>query len=67
VPRDEAESLTIPQLKQQLRLRGLKVSGRKSELVDRLLGRESSGPRDEMLEPEVIASETLLGATGGTG
>lgn len=64
VPRDEAESLTIPQLKQQLRLRGLKVSGRKSELVDRLLGRESSGPRDEMLEPEVIASETLLGATG---
>lgn len=49
---DEAESLTISQLKQQLRLRGLKVSGRKSELVDRLLGRpESTGARDEMPEP----------------
>ena len=35
--KSEAESLTIPQLKQQLRLRGLKVSGRKGELVDRLL------------------------------
>lgn len=64
VPRDEAESLTIPQLKQQLRLRGLKVSGRKSELVDRLLGRETFGPRDEMLEPEVKASETLAGVVG---
>jgi dienelactone hydrolase len=29
--------LTIPQLKQQLRLRGLRVSGKKQELMDRLL------------------------------
>ena len=51
---DEAESLTIPQLKQQLRLRGLRVSGRKSELVDRLLGRpEPTGARDEMPEPDM--------------
>ena len=35
--RDELEELTVPQLKQQLRLRGFKVSGRKQELIDRLL------------------------------
>ena len=35
--RGQVEALTVPQLKQQLRLRGLKVSGRKVELVNRLL------------------------------
>ena len=30
------EKLTIPQLKQQLRLRGMQVSGKKQELIDRL-------------------------------
>lgn len=35
--REQIESLTVPQLKQQLRLRGLKTSGRKEELVERLL------------------------------
>jgi dienelactone hydrolase len=34
---DELERLTVPQLKQQLRLRGLKVSGIKLELMNRLL------------------------------
>jgi SAP domain len=34
----DLEGLTVPQLQQQLRLRGLKVSGRKRELMDRLLG-----------------------------
>ena len=58
VPREEAESLTIPQLKQQLRLRGLKVSGRKSDLVDRLLGNETGGPKDEMPEPESTMPES---------
>lgn len=33
----EVESLTVPQLKQQLRLRGLKVTGRQSDLMERLL------------------------------
>jgi dienelactone hydrolase len=33
----EVESLTVSALKQQLRLRGLKVTGRKSDLVERLL------------------------------
>ena len=36
--REDLEGLTMTQLKQQLRLRGLKVSGRKAELIERLLG-----------------------------
>jgi len=36
------ESLTVPELKRQLRLRGLKVSGRKSDLVNRLNSATSS-------------------------
>jgi len=32
------DSLKVPELKNMLRERGLKVSGRKSELVDRLRG-----------------------------
>jgi dienelactone hydrolase len=35
--RPDIQLLTIPQLKQQLRLRGLKVSGKKQDLVERLL------------------------------
>jgi Dienelactone hydrolase and related enzymes len=35
--RNDLENLTVPQLRQQLRLRGLKISGKKSELIDRLL------------------------------
>ena len=34
VSRSVVENMNVNQLKQQLRLRGLKVSGRKSELVD---------------------------------
>jgi dienelactone hydrolase len=61
----ELESLSMPQLKQQLRLRGLKVSGRKSEVMDRLL--RSSGAYiesldddddddlDNEIEPEMVA------------
>lgn len=44
-------SLTVPQLKQQLRLRGLKVSGKKQELIDRLL-RPSSVSDDESSSQE---------------
>ncbi len=40
---DVVTSLTVPQLKQQLRLRGLKVSGKKQELIDRLLSPSSIG------------------------
>jgi len=38
----ELQSMTIPQLKQQLRLRGKKVSGNKSDLIDRLLDKKYS-------------------------
>ena len=45
--RDELQSFTVTQLKQQLRLRGKKVTGNKSELIERLLdntaGRSSEG------------------------
>ena len=53
ITRGEAESLTVPQLKQQLRLRGLKVSGRKQDLIERLLvcGSEiSTSPGDILKE-----------------
>ena len=36
------QTLTVPQLKQQLRLRRSKVTGRKKELIDRLIHFESS-------------------------
>lgn len=35
--RDELESMTVPELKEQLRSLGRKIGGRKSELVDRLV------------------------------
>jgi hypothetical protein len=35
--RERLESLTVPQLRQQLRLRNLKVSGKKEDLLDRLI------------------------------
>lgn len=35
--REDLEQLTVPLLKDRLRTQGLKVSGRKSELIDRLL------------------------------
>ena len=38
--RSQVESLTVSELKQQLRLRNLAVGGKKAELVDRLLGLE---------------------------
>ena len=39
---EDLGQLTVPQLKQRLRAAGLKVSGRKAELVHRLLGTESA-------------------------
>ena len=37
---DMVTKLTVTQLRQQLRLRGMKTSGKKSELIERLLGME---------------------------
>lgn len=54
ISRSEVESMTVNQLKQQLRLRGLKVSGRKAELAERLASfRSSSFP----LNHDVVAKD----------
>ena len=52
------EAMTVSQLKQQLRLRGLKVSGRKAELVDRLVGSASGGAFS--LNQEIVKDEKIL-------
>ena len=50
--RDDLENLTVNQLKQQLRLRGLKVGGKKSDLIMRLLGQQQNDEMDEELNGE---------------
>mmetsp|Transcript_9238 Transcript_9238/g.28775 ORF Transcript_9238/g.28775 Transcript_9238/m.28775 type:complete len:104 (+) Transcript_9238:696-1007(+) len=52
--RDELGALTVPQLKERLRASGLKLGGRKAELVDRLL--DSAG---------AAAAEVATPAVGG--
>jgi len=57
--REELERLTVTQLKQQLRLRDLKVGGKKKELIDRLLGGNGYGystTEDEPIIPEIVDS-----------
>lgn len=57
--REELERLTMTQLKQQLRLRGMKVSGKKSELIMRLMGNRRGYTEDtEIVEPEVTNKST---------
>jgi dienelactone hydrolase len=63
--RDQVEELTVPQIKQQLRLRGLKVSGRKPELIDRLVNfslltvEELNDQDDNVLVPEMVSQAEL--------
>ncbi len=57
----DVQSMTIPQLKQQLRLRGKKVSGSKSQLIERLLG--GSGNLENMTRNEGGLSSTEDGTT----
>ena len=45
--KDDLENLTVNQLRQQLRLRGKKVSGNKNELIDRLLD-------VRVIDPEIV-------------
>lgn len=47
---EDLESLTVSQLRQQLRLRGLKLGGKKSELISRLLGEQKEHEQDEDLK-----------------
>jgi len=56
---DVIHSLTVPQLKQQLRLRGLKVTGLKQDLINRLIRftkSSSSQNSDTKVEVDVIKS-----------
>lgn len=43
IGRQDLEGLKVPELKDRLRLMGLKVGGRKSELIDRILLSSSEG------------------------
>jgi len=54
--REDLEQLTVPLLKDRLRTQGLKVSGRKSELIDRLLESSISvkGEPSKKAEKEAI-------------
>ena len=57
VSRSLVENMNVNQLKQQLRLRGLKVSGKKAELVDRLVASTSSS---FPLSQEVVQDEKVI-------
>jgi large subunit ribosomal protein L32e len=48
---DEFETMTVPELKELLREKGLKVGGKKSELIERLS--ESSHEQDEQVDTAV--------------
>ena len=50
---DEYETMTVPELKDLLRERGLKVGGNKSELIARLLDNEDS----DDTEPTPVVSD----------
>ena len=45
---DEYETMTVPELKELLRQRGLKVGGKKSDLIDRLLDNPSMQETDSV-------------------
>ena len=67
--RDQVETLTIPQIKQQLRLRSLKVSGNKQELIDRLVNfselsidEQIDDQDDNVLVPEMVSQEEINNA-----
>jgi dienelactone hydrolase len=73
--RNQVESLTVPQIKQQLRLRGLKVSGKKQELIDRLVtfslllveelkNSDEAQHDDTIVEPEILSQEEMSNDKG---
>ncbi|EJK45678.1 hypothetical protein THAOC_35708 [Thalassiosira oceanica] len=49
----DLESMTVAQLKQQLRLRNRKVSGNKSQLIERLLGASNKSSPESSSEVEI--------------
>ena len=52
---EEYESMTVAQLKELLKEQGLPVSGKKADLIARLM--ESSGPEEEVVEAAEEAAE----------
>ena len=62
--REEIEALTIPQLKQQLRLRSLKVSGRKQDLVERLLDFSRAVSVDQSSMKDLFDDEPAVDENG---
>ena len=69
ITRDEAEDMTVPTLKDHLKERGLKVGGKKAELVDRLL--DSFGSADgldselaELCGPLALETESEVNTPG---
>lgn len=67
--RDDLERLTVPELKTQLRSLGLKVGGRKAELVDRLMvlgdhengtGKLSTSPTPSTNKEEIDGSDVAV-------
>jgi dienelactone hydrolase len=70
----DLQQLTVSQLKQQLRLRGERVSGRKSDLVNRLLNlngqravSNTDGRSGEQTAEDVFASTTLHDSAQNSG
>ena len=55
----EVKELTVPQLKQQLRLRGLKVTGKKQDLIDRLLSVTASKFSDPVTKEVPLEADLL--------
>ena len=60
LPKSLIERMTVSQLKQQLRLRGLKVSGRKAELVERLIGSASTMSAFPLDNQDVVQDEKII-------
>ena len=56
--RSELERLTVPELKAQLRSSGLKVGGRKAELVDRLVLGSSNKTTSSSIQSSVNTEES---------
>jgi hypothetical protein len=65
---EDLGQLTVPQLKQRLRVAGLKLSGRKAELVQRLLGTEAASSAEEapLGSPAAAASAETHGTPGSS-
>jgi dienelactone hydrolase len=72
ITREDISTMTVPQLKQQLRLRGLKVGGLKSELMDRLVQftagtvRPSDVPRPPKEQPQQQQQQQQPPTNGST-